>query len=72
MKTEQQDDVAGEALMTPSQVAAFLNMPLATLQTWRANRTGPRGYRVGRHVRYRREDVERWLAERADPASGRQ
>ena len=41
-------------------------MPLATLQSWRASRTGPRGYRIGRHVRYRREDVEAWLAERAD------
>jgi excisionase family DNA binding protein len=55
-----------EALMTPAQVAAFLNMPLATLQSWRAQRTGPRGYRVGRHVRYRREDVETWLATRSD------
>lgn len=55
-----------EPLMTPQQVADYLRMPVATLQTWRAQRTGPRGYRVGKHVRYRSEDVERWLAQRAD------
>jgi excisionase family DNA binding protein len=55
-------------LMTPQEVADFLGMPLATLQSWRAQRTGPPGYRVGRHVRYRREDVEAWLEERSDAA----
>ncbi len=54
------------SLMTPREVAEFLAMPVGTLQTWRAKRTGPRGYRVGKHVRYRREDVEQWLAQRAD------
>lgn len=55
-----------EPLMTPDEVAAFLQMPRATLQLWRAKRRGPRAYRVGRHTRYRRDDVERWLEERAD------
>ncbi|MFI5067997.1 MAG: hypothetical protein ACHP9Z_29015 [Streptosporangiales bacterium] len=40
-------------------------MPAATLVQWRARRTGPRYCRVGRYVRYRWEDVERWLDERA-------
>ncbi len=53
------------SLMTPQEVADFLQVPVATVQLWRAKRTGPRGYRVGRHVRYRREDVEAWLAQRA-------
>jgi excisionase family DNA binding protein len=59
-----------EPLMTPQEVADFLAMPVLTLQTWRAKRTGPRAYRVGRHVRYRREDVDRWLAERTTQVSG--
>jgi len=29
-----------------------------TLYTWRYKRVGPRGHRVGRHLRYRWEDVE--------------
>jgi excisionase family DNA binding protein len=53
-------------LMTPQEVADFLAMPVLTLQTWRAKRTGPRVYRVGRHVRYRREDVEEWLERQSE------
>jgi excisionase family DNA binding protein len=52
-------------LMTPQEVADFLQVPVATVQLWRSQRTGPRGYRVGRHVRYRRKDVESWLEQRA-------
>jgi excisionase family DNA binding protein len=55
-----------ERLMTPQEVADFLAMPVLTLQTWRAKRRGPRIYRVGRHVRYRREDVEEWLERQAE------
>ena len=33
--------------------------------------SGLRGYRLGKHVRYRREDVEEWLAERSDDARRR-
>ncbi len=53
-------------LMSPQEIADYLQMPVATLQTWRAKGTGPRGYRIGKHVRYRLEDVETWLAEHAD------
>jgi excisionase family DNA binding protein len=59
--------VMDEPLMTPQEVADFLGLPIATLQTWRAKRSGPRGYRVGKHVRYRREDLEEWLEGQADP-----
>ena len=46
--------------------AAFLGVPLRTIYRWRSRHEGPRGYRVGRHVRYRFDDVERWLADRSD------
>jgi hypothetical protein len=32
-----------------------------TLYRWRHRGDGPVGYRIGRHVRYRREAVEAWL-----------
>ena len=57
---------ASEPLLSPQEVAEFLGVPVASLQTWRAGRRGPRVYKVGRHVRYRRADVERWLAQRVD------
>jgi excisionase family DNA binding protein len=53
--------------MTPQEVADFLQVPVLTLQTWRAKRKGPRVYRVGRHVRYRRADLEEWLEREAAP-----
>jgi excisionase family DNA binding protein len=54
-------------LLSIEELAAYLDVPIATVRTWRANHTGPRGIRVGRHVRYRPSDVELWLELRADP-----
>jgi excisionase family DNA binding protein len=50
-----------ERLMTPAQVADFLAVPLGTVYRWRYEHIGPTGVRVGRHVRYRRSEIERWL-----------
>ena len=46
----------------------LLGVPVDTLYGWRHRGEGPRGYRIGRHVRYRRASVEAWLAERVGPA----
>jgi excisionase family DNA binding protein len=43
------------------ELAAYLDVPLPTVRRWRVTGTGPRGIRVGRHVRYRKAEVERWL-----------
>jgi excisionase family DNA binding protein len=64
-------DEAGRAttgarrLATPTEVATYLQVPVRTLYTWRYQRKGPRAHRVGRHLRYRWEDVESWLASEA-------
>lgn len=60
-----------ERLLTSEEVADWLQIPLSTVRQWRADRRGPRGYRLGKHVRYRREDVEEWLADRSDDARRR-
>jgi excisionase family DNA binding protein len=57
----------GETLLSPQQLADYLAVPVATVYRWRHESTGPRGIRVGKHVRYRRRDVEEWLANRTDP-----
>ena len=54
-----------ETLMTTEQLAEFLQVPLATLYQWRHKGTGPKGMKVGKHVRYRRADVEAWLETQA-------
>jgi excisionase family DNA binding protein len=51
-----------ERLATPAEVASYLQVPVKTLYTWRYKRVGPCAHRVGRHLRYRWEDVEDWLA----------
>lgn len=51
--------------MTPPQVAELVHLPENTLKAWRAARKGPRYMRVGKHVRYLRVDVERWLEQQA-------
>ena len=51
--------------LSPEGLAEVLNVPLTTVYRWRHFNTGPVGVRLGRHVRYRRADVEAWLATRA-------
>ena len=53
-------------LMTLSDLSDMLGVPVATLYGWRHRGEGPQGYRIGRHVRYRREAVEEWLRAQAD------
>lgn len=48
-------------LSDPSELAAYLVVPERTLAKWRSLGTGPKFIRMGRHVRYRRADVEAWL-----------
>ena len=55
-----------EPLLTITDLSQMLGVPVDTLYGWRHRGLGPRGYRVGRHVRYRRASVEAWLAERLD------
>ncbi|WP_134768588.1 helix-turn-helix domain-containing protein [Nocardioides sp. 1609] len=50
--------------LSTEELADLLGVPVATCRWWRHNGTGPRGFRVGRAVRYRRTDVDRWIEER--------
>ena len=52
------------ALMTTDDLASYLGVPKATLYRWNYRSSGPKRLRLGRHVRYRRSDVERWLTTR--------
>ncbi len=57
-----QDDLASlPPLLTPHELATLLRIPLKTLYQWHYLRTGPEAFRVGRHLRYRRSAVARWL-----------
>ena len=55
-----------ERLMTLADLSDMLGIPVNTLYGWRVRGDGPPGYRVGRHVRYRRSAVEVWLESQTD------
>jgi excisionase family DNA binding protein len=53
-----------EPLISAQDLAEYLAVPVATIYAWRYRRQGPPGLRVGRHVRFRWSDVERWIEDR--------
>jgi predicted DNA-binding transcriptional regulator AlpA len=55
-------------LLTESDVAAILQVSLASVRRWRFERHGPKYLKVGASVRYRRTDLTQWLDSR--PAGG--
>jgi len=50
-----------ESLLDSAELAALLNVPERSLAQWAYRGVGPPYVKVGRHRRYRPEDVERWL-----------
>ncbi len=46
--------------LSPEDVADREGVPVTTVYQWRSRGTGPPGFRVGRHVRYRLADVVAW------------
>lgn len=50
-----------EPLLTTKDVARICNVTTAIVRYWRSKGRGPSYHKLG-CVRYRREDVERWLA----------
>jgi excisionase family DNA binding protein len=53
--------------MSPEEVAAHFGIPVGTLYAWRYKGVGPKGAKIGRHVRYRRTDVDAWADAQSDP-----
>ena len=59
-------DHRGERMLSPTELADYLAIPMQTIYQWRHRGEGPPGYRVGRHVRYRWSHIQTWLAEQTD------
>jgi DNA-binding transcriptional MerR regulator len=49
--------------MSTQQVAGETGIPAATLRYWRHADIGPASFTLGRRVVYRRQEIERWIAE---------
>ena len=52
-------------LVPQANLAQLLNVSERTLERWRVEGTGPVYVKAGRRVLYRRDDIERWLAQGA-------
>ncbi len=52
-------------LLDDEKLSSVLDVSVGTLANWRYQGRGPRFVKVGRHVRYRRSDVEDWLERNA-------
>jgi len=65
MSKEEHVTRPAERLWTADDCADYLGVPVATLYQWRYHGKGPRGYRVGRWLRYDPADVRAWLTDQA-------
>ena len=61
--------MASEQFYSPQELAEYLDYPLATIRKWRTEGTGPVGIRIGKRLRYRKSEVERWLQSRESERS---
>ena len=59
--TDDDARTAAAELLTLAEAAVVLRTPVAMLRYWRHLGVGPDGFRLGRRVVYRREDVDRWV-----------
>ncbi len=56
--------------LIPEDIATLFGVPLETVYQWRKKRTGPPGFRVGKHLRYDPFAVRAWAEQRmADDAA---
>ncbi|MFE9580569.1 helix-turn-helix domain-containing protein [Nocardia sp. NPDC006044] len=52
--------------LSTDEVAARLKIPKKTLAVWASTKRGPRYARIGRHRRYRLDDLVLWEQEQID------
>ena len=56
--------------LTPDDLVEMFELPsVETVYQLRRKRTGPRGFRVGRHLRFDPEDVRAWVASQLGEAT---
>lgn len=68
MSTALKSELAVEPLWSIDDLARYLGVSKSTVYDWRGRGDGPVAYRLGKHLKYARADVEAWLASRRDDA----
>lgn len=60
-----------EPLIGVTELASYLGVPIQRIYDWRLAGTGPRGYRLGRELKFPISEVRTWLeAHREHPPPG--
>ena len=63
--TRQSRDVPLNTLIYEKTAATQLSLSLRTLRHWHRQGRGPQYVKLGSAIRYRPQDIERWVEERA-------
>lgn len=58
-----------QEMLTLQEACAYLRLPEGTLRYWRHLGSGPKSFKVGRHVRYWKTDLILWLSEQTNAHS---
>jgi excisionase family DNA binding protein len=51
-----------EEWLSPTEICRELQIPLPTFYQWRSRGIGPHAYKIGRHVRVSRTDLDAWIS----------
>ena len=63
--SRKENDSSASKLLSPRDVAAITGLSVETLAQWRSQGRGPLFVKISRNfVRYRKSDLDGWLAER--------
>lgn len=66
MKTETNPLSVLDPLVTITELAEYLGVPVKTIYEWRQAGRGPVGVRIGRHLKFRLSDVQAWVDSQRD------
>jgi predicted DNA-binding transcriptional regulator AlpA len=56
--------------LTPEDLVEMFDLPsVETIYQWRRKHIGPRGFRVGRHLRFDPRDVRAWVDSQLEEAA---
>ena len=66
MRTQQAALSGLDPLVSVDELAEYLGVPIRTIYDWRQTGHGPRGIRIGRHLKFAVSDVTAWLDTQRD------
>ena len=71
MKTETSPLSGLDPLVSITELAEYLGVPVKTIYEWRQSGRGPACIHIGRHLKFALSDVQAWLDEQREPPKRR-